>query len=217
MTAPVTPIRDDPNAAALAELADKLAAEIRASLRQPRVDEVRKALNESAIRRSRETLRDAPEILEAAQREFRVAQEAERDARRVHDDAVLEAEWALDGRFVTESNKTYLVTACEPCKGTGRVSSAEHTAPSCKACEGTGETRKQMTADERTRWKSHAARTVPEVKTTGEKLRRAEERTATMRDSVTIADKRLSTAKADVDAAIAELNAWALTLQAKGA
>jgi hypothetical protein len=46
-------------------------------------------------------------------------------------------------------------------------------------------------------------------------LRRAEEDTAAARDAVGVADKRLSAAKYEVQAAIAELNALAVGLASK--
>lgn len=206
MAVPMHP-RDEETA--LADLATRVITEVRSALRQPAVDEIRTALNESGIRRARKALADAPDILDAAQREFRVVQEAERDARRAYEDAVLEAEWSLDARFVNEANKWFLVTACNEHKpGEGER---------CNECNGTDKTRQQMTAEERAKWKTHAARSVPEVKRTAEALRRAEERVATARDGVTLADKKLSACKADVDAAIAELGALSLALQAKGA
>lgn len=169
----------------LSELADKVEGAVRDAIKIPGTDAVRMALNDAGIVRARTLLESRLVELEATQTDYRKAQTAERDAKEALASAESEAEWELDGRFVSEGNKTFLVT---------------------------GEDRKAMTADERAKWKSIEARKVPAVAKAAEVLRKAEALTADRRDAVTIADKSLSAARADLDAAIATLNAWTAVL-----
>lgn len=153
-----------------------------------RNDQVRAALNEAGIRRARGVLADAPDILANALGNLRDAQDRERRAREALDAATVAAEWDLDSRFVVEGNKTWLV---------------DHDDGS----------RRAMTADERKTWKQAEVRKQPEVATAAAALRAAEQEVAARRDDVTLAEKRLGVARADLEAAVAELNALALTLK----
>lgn len=172
----------------LHEVVETIEAEVKEALRLPALDAIRSIANEAGIRRARTMLRDAPDIVEAAKRDLRNAQNVERDARESYDTALLEAEWELDGRFVTEGNKTYLVD---------------------------GEERRAMTADERKAWKAEQAKRAGSVAAAAKALREAEAATARARDAVDTAENRLTAAKHDLTAAVAELQVLAIGLQAK--
>lgn len=217
----VTNLHNEPDV--FADLAASVIAEVRKATRQLDIDDIRSILNEVGLRRARKALADAPGRLEERQQDYRVAQSALAVATEAHDQAVLDAEWELDGRFVVESNKTWLVTPCDHCKGRGFVSSNMVDGEACPECnpkgllEGYGVIRKAMTAEERKAWKASEARKMPAVAEAAANLRRAEETVCSARDAVTIADKRMSACKADLEASIAELNALSLALAAKGA
>ncbi len=77
----------------------------------------------------------------------------------------------------------------------------------------------KLLADDRKAWKkSHLGiGGDPAVQAAGDALRTAEHDTAVARDALTTADKRLSACRADLDAAIATINALALALPARKA
>ena len=172
----------------LAEKADELAREFK---EPPTYVAVRAALNEAGVVKARHALADALDALAAAQKTKREADNDERLHQENVAKAVAAAEWELDGRFVVEGNKTYLTLD--------------------------GDNRKAMTADERKRYKADEALKDPQVRQATSALRDAEHRTAEARDALAVADKRLSVARADLDAAVAVLNALTLALPARKA
>ncbi|MCA1841754.1 MAG: hypothetical protein LC792_00930 [Actinobacteria bacterium] len=174
------------NNATLEELADRLCEVVEQATRPPLLVEARALCTEAGVIRARNTLRDAPVQLAHAQEVYRQAQESERQAKEAHQAAVVEAEWDLDGRFVTEANRTFLTDA-----------------------DGN---RKSMTADKRAKWKATEAARQPEVRAAADALRRAEHSTAAARDALAVAEKSFSAARADLDAAIATLNCLSLAL-----
>lgn len=178
----------------LSELANKVDAAVHDALKVPGTDAVRAALNEAGIYRARQRVNDAIDIFDRSQRDYRKAQEAERDAKEAADSALAEAEWELDGRFEVRANKHYLVEADKP-----------------------EDAQRSMTADERAKWKAVEARKLPVVAKALAEVRKAEATTADRRDAVTIADKTLSAARADLDAAIAVLQAWTAVLPRRSA
>lgn len=190
-----------------------LAASIRRAVRDaiyPSLDEARKLIGEAGVDDARVELRRALDALDAAQAEHREAKAAERAAAESHDQAVLDAEWALDGRFVTEGRTTYLVSQCT----VRHWPAGDGTAPECPECSDTGEVRKAMTADERKAWKAAEARKTPEVATAAEFLRRAVDRTLAARDAVNTAERRINACQHDLDATVAALHALAAGLAA---
>lgn len=201
----------------LEQMRERIRAEIVDALRTPDLSAVREVIGEAGIRKARRALAEAPDRLAEAQAAYREAQAREGLARESYTTALLEAEWELDGRFHTDGNRVYLRLDCEACGGSGAVSSGMTGGEKCEACDGLGTTRKQMTADERKAWKAAEAAKLPAVVVVAAELRRAEEATAAARDALGVADKRLSAAKYDVQAAVAELNALAIGLAAKGA
>lgn len=194
------------------ELAEHVEREVHEAMRMPTLDAMRALLNESGIRRARVALAEAPDRLATAQTTYREAQAAEALAKEAHAGALLEAEWDLDGRFQTDGNKTYLRITCEGCEGIVIPGAGDK----CGACDGIGSTRKQMTADERKAWKASESAKAAGVVTLAAELYRAQENTAAARDAVNVAEKRLSASKYEVQAAIAELNALSIALQARG-
>jgi hypothetical protein len=145
----------------LSQISEHIEREMREALRIPTLDAVRAIANEAGIRRARIALAEAPDRLAAAQAAFREAQAAEALAREGYQQALLETEWELDGRFKTDGNKTYLRLTCEACEGEGKVaenfgihSEGEPRIVPCATCDGLGTSRKQMTADERKAWSS---------------------------------------------------------------
>lgn len=205
----------------LSDVAERVEKEVREAMRMPTLDAVRAILNEAGIRRSRRSLAEAPDRLAEAQAAFREAQGREALAKESHAQALLEAEWEIDGRFKTDGNRTYLRLDCEECRGTGQVPVTPGVGSDgfdkCEVCDGMGSTRKQMTADERKAYKASEAAKVPAVVECAAFLRRCEMDTAAARDAVLVSEKRLSACRADLDAAVAELNALAISLAAKGA
>lgn len=169
----------------LAELAERVSTEVKEAMRMPALDACRAALQEVGIRRARAAVTSAPDLIAAARDALRAAQETEREAKKRLADAVLNAEWELDGRFVVEGNKTYLVD---------------------------GDERRAMTADDRAKWKAAEARKDPAVAAAETAVSAAEHDVAAARDAVDNAERRFSAAKADLQAAIAELNALGIGL-----
>lgn len=211
----------------LSEVADRVEREVREAMRMPTLDAARAILNEAGIRRSRRDLAEAPDRLAEAQTAFREAQGREALARESYAQALLEAEWSLDDRFKVDGNKTYLRLPCEACGGEGKTERTATPAEvdvgcelgvaydKCVTCDGLGTTRKQMTADERKAYKASEAAKAPVVVEAASALRRCEMATAAARDAVGVAEKRLSAAKYDIQAAVAELNALAIGLASR--
>ena len=223
-----------------AELVERVAAEVVASIRVPSLDEARAACNEVGLRKARTDVAAALAAIESAQETYRESQAVERLAREAHDQALGDAVWELGDRFQAEGNKTYLVTPCEACAGRGYVGEVGCTcvrgqgcdeegdpgcalcqqmdgempcpADDCSDCDGKGSTRKPMLADDVKAWKAAEARKMPAVAEAAKALYRAEEETAAARDSVTFAGHRFSAARHDLDAACAELGALATAL-----
>lgn len=212
----------------LGQMAEQIEREVSAAMRMPTLDAMRALLNEAGIRRARVALSEAPDRLAAAQNAYREAQAVEGAARESYTQAVVEAEWELDCQVHTDGNKRYRWVPCDCVEaiddgesesvvirvdiGSGR--SAVH---GCSVCAGAGRYRRNMLADEVKAWRATEAAKAPGVVLVSAALRRAEEDTAAARDAVSVADKRLSAAKMEVQAAIAELNALAVGLAAKGA
>lgn len=213
------PVAEDQIAGIVGRVFDEIAK----ASRKPDLGAVHEVIREAGIRNARRALAEAPDRLAEAQNLYREAQAREALAKDAYSQALIEAEWELDGRFHTDGNKTYLRLDCPECGGSGWVvigSPREHgemERESCDHCDGLGTTRKQMTADERKAYKASEAAKTPAVVTASLNLREAEETTATARDAVGIADRRFSAAKYDLTAAVAELNALAVGLSAKGA
>lgn len=194
----------------LSELAEQVEREVSAAMRMPTLDAMRALLNESGIRRARVALAQAPDRLAEAQNAYREAQAVEGLARESYGQALAEADWELDGQVHTDGNKRYRWVPCE-------CLAVSHDATNCPVCSGSGQVRRFMLADEVKTWKAaEAANHHAVVGPLGE-LRRAEEATAAARDALNVAEKRLSAAKYEVQAAIAELNALSVGLAAKGA
>lgn len=199
----------------LTEVAEHIDREVREALRMPALDAVRAILNESRIRAARRNLAEAPDRLAEAQAAYRAAQGAEALAKESYTTALIEAEWALDGQIHSEGNKRYRWVTCE-CLNDADFAQVEGM-KDCPVCKGDGKYRQFMLADDVKAWKAAESAKVPEVVLVAGELRRAEENTAAARDAVLVAEKRLSACRADLEAAVAELNALAIGLQAKGA
>jgi hypothetical protein len=178
-----------------AELASIIRREVRDAV-YPTLTEARKLIGEAEVPTARANLGTALKALEAAQAAYREAQAIEGAARETWDQAVLDAEWQLDGRFVVEGTKTFLVTPCEWHFTGGEAE--------CPTCGGKGE-RRAMTADERKAWKASEARKLPEVADAQAVLRRAGDAALDARDAVGLADKRISVCKHELDASVAVL------------
>jgi hypothetical protein len=198
----------------LTQISEHIEREVREALRIPTLDAVRAIANESGIRRARLALAEAPDRLAAAQAAFREAQAAETLAKENYQQALLEAEWELEGQIYSDGNKRYRWITCECLADADFTQVAGQ--KDCPACAGVGKVRRNMLADDVKAWKASEAAKQPSVIDAGAWLRRCEEATAAARDAVTVADKRLSAQKLDLQAAIAELTALSLALQAKG-
>lgn len=75
----------------------------------------------------------------------------------------------------------------------------------------------KLLADDRKQWKKREMRRDPAVDAAATRLRSCEHDTAVSRDALTMADKRLSACRADLDASIATLNALREALPARKA
>lgn len=170
-------------------------------------------LGKAGLPNARRILGDSLGKLAECQRELLACQEGERAAKEALEAALVAAEWELDGRFVAEGNKTYLL--CEFCKGDPIGPDGQW----CPKCPRGSAGRKAMTADERAKWKATEARKLPEVSAMAAALRRAEHETAVARNALTLAETTLKVRRADLDAAIAHLGALvtALPTLTKGA
>lgn len=175
----------------LAALPGRIAQEVAEATAMPRLAAIRDALNASGIRAERRAVNEAPERIDEAQEALRAARVAEADARSALDAEVLAADWDLDGRFVHESNKWFLIEDQRE--------------------------RRQMTADERAKWKAAEAAKQPAVVEAAARLRTAEHATAAARDALATAERRFSAAKAALSAAVAELQALGIGIAAEPA
>jgi len=193
----------------LSELAAHVDHEVREALRIPALDACRAILRECGIRAARRALDEAPEQLGMAQVALRQAQGAEQAAREALTGAMLEADWSLDGQIHSEGNKRYRWVDCD-CDGAPFVG-----VPDCPVCKGDGKFRRFLLADDVKAWKASEAAKVPAVSAAASALRVAEENTAAARDGVTLAEKKLSARRTDLEAAIAELQALSIGLTAK--
>jgi hypothetical protein len=191
-------------------LVGRIRDEIIAAIAKPDLSAVHEVIRQAGIRNARRALAEAPDRLAEAQAAFREAQGREALAKEGYAQALLEAEWELDGQLHKDGNKTYRWVNCE-------CVAVTHDATNCPVCNGAGKVRKFMLADDVKSWKASEAAKVPAVVELGGLLRRAEMDTAAARDSVLVSEKRLSACRADLEAAVAELNALSIGLSAKGA
>lgn len=168
------------------ELAYHADAALAALTQRRTFEEARAALNEAGMLRARQRLVDALATIEAAQAKVRAAQELAALRKTALDQALAEAEWELDGRFVSEGNKTFLVV---------------------------GDERKQMTADERKTWKQTEARKLGTVVHAAATHAGAESNLNASRDALTHAELAFRAARADLDAAIATVSLFAQSLK----
>lgn len=189
MTAVETPTAVDEAEAQLERLQERAFDLMQKALAPASVTIARGAMNDAGIARSRRNLSEALDKFSNEQITVRAKQEAERTAKDAYEDALAMAEWELDNRFVTEGNKTFLLIAGE----------SEADEPD----------RKAMTADERAKWKTLEARKDTAVKSAYSALRKAESETATARDALALADKRISACRADLEAATAVVGVYA--------
>lgn len=189
-------------------LVGRIVAEIRSALVSPDLSAVHEVIREAGIRRARAALAEAPDHLAEAQAAYREAQAIEGAARERYQQALVEAEWEVAGQVFSDGNKKYRWVPC------GEHGDGEPT-PLCTECNGSGRYRLFMLADDVAKWKAATAASQAAVVLLATALRRAEEDTAAARDAVGVADKRLSAAKYEVQAAIAELNALAVGLASK--
>ena len=194
----------------LERLQDRAFELARAALAPATVLIAKAALNEAGIVRSRKNLSDALDKFSNEQITVRAKQELERTAKDAYETAMAEAEWELDSRFVVDGNKTYLVTDEDEMVDTAAAGDGEP-----KLVPTGNKVRKAMTADERSKWKSLAARKHSAVKAAYSALRKAEAETATARDALALADKRISACRADVEAATAVVNVFAHAITVK--
>jgi hypothetical protein len=194
-------------------LVGRIRDEIIAAIAKPDLSAVHEVIRQAGIRNARSKLAEAPDRLAEAQAAFREAQGREALAKEAYAQALLEAEWELDGQLHKDGNKTYRWVTCECSVGTPE--NPGEPIPTCAICAGAGKYRKFMLADDVKAWKASEAAKVPAVVELAAHLRRAEENTAAARDALAVADKRFSAAKYDLTAAVAELNALAVGLSSK--
>lgn len=194
-------------------LVGRIVAEIQAAIARPDLSAVHEVIREAGIRVARRALAEAPDRLAEAQNLYREAQAVEAAAKERYTQALIEAEWELDGQLHKDGNKTYRWIVCE-CTGPDGGETAK---VDCPVCAGNGAFRRFMLADDVKSWRASESAKVPAVVEASAHLRRCEMDTAAARDAVTVAEKRLSACRADLDAAVAELNALAVGLSAKGA
>jgi len=197
----------------LSELAESIEAEVRDALRIPALDACRAIAREAGIRAARRNLAEAPDRIAAAQNAYREAQAAEAAARETHTQAVGEAEWTLSGEIKTEGNKRYRWVICECSVGTPECPGEP--IPGCAVCNGDGKYRKFLLADEVKAWTAAEARKVPSVRDSERALLAAQERTAAARDELSVAERRFTAAKYDLQGAVAELTALSMGLASK--
>jgi hypothetical protein len=99
------------------ELAERADAEVRAFSMRPLLDTARGLLNETKVHEKRDQLakaiaavKDAPDVVKNARERLLEQQDRLKVANEAWEQALVEAEWALDARIMREGNKTYIVT-----------------------------------------------------------------------------------------------------------
>lgn len=171
----------------LHELADAIDEAIRSTTRPMLLQAARGLANEAGLASAAAAVKDGPDLIRDAMASVRDARQKERSVRDAYDAALAEAEDDLAGRFVTEANKTFLVTE-------------------------DGEKR-SMTADERRSWVAREARKAEAVRFAEKALHNAELDVAMASDDLTTAKDRFSAAKALQAGAVAYLNALSPALR----
>lgn len=174
----------------LGELAGRVDQALADTVRLPTLDDARAACNEVGIHDARRNLAGSLDLIADAQTAKRGADDELKLLTEAVDAAVLEAEWELDGQFVTEANKTFLVV---------------------------GDDRRQMTADERKAWKQAHALKHPTVAAALAARRAGESRANEARDALALAERRFSACKANLAAAVAQLETLRAALTTNGA
>lgn len=159
-----------------------------AAAQQHALEVWRRWANGADIVGARNALPQAIDNYETALAAKRAADTDVRAIKEQADDALADADWELDGCFETAGNKTALA----------------------RNADGTPvEPPRAMTADQRAAWKKVAARKLPAVADTAQRLRKAENEAATAGDTVRVAEARLSAAKYTLNAAVAMLTTQA--------
>lgn len=175
--------------------------------------ELRAVANESRIVPARQALADALAHIGDAQRDVRAAQEEERNAKENLADALTEAEWETrEQRIEKQSNKTWWVTDDDETEMVPVAAAGPHGGEVVGPQPTGRKLRVQVTADEARDRLAREARKHPTVIEADTAVRKAEDATYAARDRLTLAEKRFSAAKADVQAACAQLTALANTL-----
>lgn len=182
----------------LAEVRRRISAAVEDSLAAREVDLITRAAKAVGIRKARTDVLACPDRIAEVQHQLRATQEAERAAKERHASEVVAAEWELDGRFGTQSNKTWLLEGCA--NPGAHFADTDHLG-GCAAMA------RQMTAEQRERWKAAEAARQPAVAKAADELRRAEHAVAAARDALATEERRFSAAKADLQGAIAEMAA----------
>lgn len=177
----------------LAEKAEDLADRMR---RPVVLQQARAMLNEAGLTAARRRLTEGLDRLGHSQLVLREKQEAERQAKDAHDQAVVAAEWGMAGSFEVRSNKQWLVKGPDG----GPLADDEQ---------------RSMSADEKRAWLAHQAGQSKEVMAAQKRWRDAEQATQAARDELTLADKSLSACGRDLDAAIATVQTLALALHSE--
>lgn len=183
------PIEAVAEADPLEELADKADALMRKAMQPALIVSARAALNEAGLMRARKYLVDAVDLYDSALAAKRASYAAMRDAERRYTDAVAEAAYALDGRFVVEGNKTFLVD---------------------------GDQRRAMTADERRDWKERQARRDPDVVVAGRDFAAAQSDHERCVDELHLAEMRFKASRIDVEASVAHVRILAEAIRPAG-
>jgi hypothetical protein len=166
-------------------------------------EEARAALREAGMYQARAALWTAVEDIAQAQTDVVQWTQMEKQARDGLDQATAQAEWDLDGRFVSEGNKTFLVEPCAACGGAGYQVEAGDGHVDCDACAATGKVRRQMTADDRRQWKQLEARKNAAVRDALALVADAERGVLETKHNLALAERAFSAKKHDLDAAIA--------------
>lgn len=216
-----------PTSDEVAALHDRALQVVQSVLQPALLEEARQLLKAAGIGAARtkvaelrKAVADAPDIVANARERLLAAQDRERQARESYETALAEAEWALDGRFVAESNKTFLVTWHRPDEVSGEdEAKARGWTLVANGGQDAWQERRQMTADERRQWVARTASQAREVAPLASGLRQAEHAVALARIEVDTAENRwqgtraaLTAAIADVEAACAEVACLARSL-----
>jgi hypothetical protein len=145
------------------ELAERADAEVRAFSMRPLLDTARGLLNETKVHEKRDQLakaiaavKDAPDVVKNARERLLEQQDRLKVANEAWEQALVEAEWALDARIMREGNKTYIVTQYRNREDVPEGVEAE------VMCIGNNDAlvaRRQVTADEAKDWKRRTAAT----------------------------------------------------------